>query len=346
MNPIGMHYGFWSHNWDEIAYIPLMEKLAWLGFDICEVASAEWGYYDDARLRELKACADHNGLGITYSIGLEAKYDLASDAPAVRENGIRHVTRILESMPKVGATILNGVSYAGWQALPDHGITLDEKRRKEELALESMSRLMKVAEDCGVLYCCEVVNRFEQYLLNTAKEGVEFVKRLGSPNARVLLDTFHMNIEEDSMVDAILEAGTYAPSGMGKQSAVMVVVQEPDTIALLSRLNAEIQGRPGTDPFYGAPTVVVVLADGENYNWMRDGALVMGNLMNAAWSLGVGSCWINRALELFDRPEGKELLARWGLPATLRGVGNCILGYPEGDVPTPKPRKPDYIVRV
>ena len=113
-------------------------------------------------------------------------------------------------------------------------------------------------------------------------------------------------------LDAILEAGTYAPSGMGKQSAVMVVV----------------------------------LAAGENYNWMRDGALVMGNLMNAAWSLGVGSCWINRALELFDRPEGKELLARWGLPATLRGVGNCILGYPEGDVPTPKPRKPDYIVRV
>ena len=206
MNPIGMHYGFWSHNWDEIAYIPLMEKLAWLGFDICEVASAEWGYYDDARLRELKACADHNGLGITYSIGLEAKYDLASDDPAVRENGIRHVTRILESMPKVGATILNGVSYAGWQALPDHGITLDEKRRKEELALESMSRLMKVAEDCGVLYCCEVVNRFEQYLLNTAKEGVEFVKRLGSPNARVLLDTFHMNIEEDSFADAIRTA--------------------------------------------------------------------------------------------------------------------------------------------
>ena len=92
-------------------------------------------------------------------------------------------------------------------------------------------------------------------------------------------------------LDTILEAGTYAPSGMGKQSAVMVVVQKPDTIALLSRLNAEIQGRPGTDPFYGAPTVVVVLADGENYNWMRDGALVMGNLMNAAWSLGVGSCW-------------------------------------------------------
>lgn len=141
-------------------------------------------------------------------------------------------------------------------------------------------------------------------------------------------------------LDTILEAGTYAPSGMGKQSAVMVVVQEPDTIALLSRLNAEIQGRPGTDPFYGAPTVVVVLADGENYNWMRDGALVMGNLMNAAWSLGVGSCWINRRWSCSTARRARSCWPRWGLPATLRGVGNCILGYPEGDVPTPKPRKP------
>ena len=147
-------------------------------------------------------------------------------------------------------------------------------------------------------------------------------------------------------LDAILEAGTYAPSGMGKQSAVMVVVQEPDTIALLSRLNAEIQGRPGTDPFYGAPTVVVVLADGENYNWMRDGALVMGNLMNAAWYLGVGSCWINRAMELFDRLEGKELLKKWGLPETYRGVGNCILGHVEGYLSAPKPRKDGWILRV
>ena len=115
-------------------------------------------------------------------------------------------------------------------------------------------------------------------------------------------------------LDTILEAGTYAPSGMGKQSAVMVVVQKPDTIALLSRLNAEIQGNPGTDPFYGAPTVVVDLADGENPNWLKDGSLVMGNLMTAAAALGLGSCWINRAMELFDMPEGKELLNKWGLP--------------------------------
>lgn len=207
MNAIGMHYGFWSHNWDEIQYVPLMEKVARLGFDVCEVASAEFCKYSDETLGELKRRADDLGLTFTYSIGLEKEYDLASDDPAVRDNGVRHVTEILRSMPKVGATILNGVSYAGWQAMPDHGITLEEKRRKEELALDSMRRLMPVAEDCGVYYCCEVVNRFEQYLLNTAREGIAFVRQLESPNAKVLLDTFHMNIEEDDLVQAILETG-------------------------------------------------------------------------------------------------------------------------------------------
>lgn len=207
MSALGMHYGFWSHNWDEIQYVPLMEKVARLGFDVCEVASAEFCKYSDETLGELKRRADDLGLTFTYSIGLEKEYDLASDDPAVRDNGVRHVTEILKSMPKVGAAILNGVSYAGWQAMPDHGITLEEKRRKEELALDSMRRLMPVAEDCGVYYCCEVVNRFEQYLLNTAREGAAFVKQLESPNAKVLLDTFHMNIEEDDLVQAILETG-------------------------------------------------------------------------------------------------------------------------------------------
>ena len=150
----------------------------------------------------------------------------------------------------------------------------------------------------------------------------------------------------ETELEAILEAGTWAPSGMGFQTAVMVAVQDPETIAYMSVLNAEIQGRPGTDPFYGAPTVVVVLADSEKPNWLKDGSLVMGNLMNAAASLGVGSCWVNRATELFDRPEGKALLAKWGLPDTLRGVGNCILGYADGESPVPKPRKSGYIVRV
>ena len=151
---------------------------------------------------------------------------------------------------------------------------------------------------------------------------------------------------EESALNAILEAGTWAPSGMGTQASVLVAVQDPETIALMSRLNAQIMGQSGTDPFYGAPTVVVVLGDGEKLNWLQDGSLVMGILMPAAAALGLGSCWINRAMELFDRPEGKELLKKWGLPETYRGVGNCILGYVEGDLPAPKPRKDGWILRV
>ena len=150
----------------------------------------------------------------------------------------------------------------------------------------------------------------------------------------------------EAELNAVLEAGTWAPSAKGLQTSVLVVVQDPETIAYMSRMNAEIQGNPGTDPFYGAPTVVVVLGDGEKLNWLQDGSLVMGNLMNAAAALGLGSCWINRAMEFFDRPEGKALLKKWGLPETYRGVGNCILGYVEGDQPAPKPRKDGWIHRV
>ncbi len=151
---------------------------------------------------------------------------------------------------------------------------------------------------------------------------------------------------KDQELDAILEAGTWAPTAKNLQTPVMVVVQDKETIARMSALNARIMGAsPGTDPFYGAPTVVVVLADASQANWLQDGSLVMGNLMTAAAALGVGSCWINRAMELFDMPEGKDLLKKWGLPETLRGVGNCVLGYSDGPAPAAKPRKEGWIVR-
>ena len=145
---------------------------------------------------------------------------------------------------------------------------------------------------------------------------------------------------KDAELDAILEAGTWAPTGKGLQSPVMVVVQDRETLDILSKANA------GTDTFYGAPTAVVVLADSEAANWVQDGSLVMGNLMIAAASIGVGSCWINRAREYFDMPAGKEMLKKWGLEEKYRGVGNCILGYADGHAPAPKPRKAGYIRRV
>lgn len=147
-------------------------------------------------------------------------------------------------------------------------------------------------------------------------------------------------------LDAILEAGTYAPTGMNRQAPVIVAIQDPETIAQVSRLNAAVMGAD-TDPFYGAPTVLVVLANPEIRTWLHDGALVMGNLMNAAHAVGVGSCYIFRAKEVFETPEGKALLAKWGIPETYIGVGNCILGYPaEGGTRPATPRKENYIIRV
>lgn len=150
---------------------------------------------------------------------------------------------------------------------------------------------------------------------------------------------------EEADLQPILEAGTWAASGMGAQAATMVVVQDPETREQLRRMNAAILGTGG-DPFYGAPTVVVVLADPARNTCVEDGSLVIGNLMLAASTLGVGSCWIHRARQEFDSPEGKALLRRWGLPETLIGVGHCILGYPAEAPAAPKPRKERYIVRV
>ena len=150
----------------------------------------------------------------------------------------------------------------------------------------------------------------------------------------------------DEVLDTILEAGLHAPSGMNTQGVRLVAVRDPETVAYMSKLNAAVMGRDG-DPFYGASCVVVVLADPEIYGgWVEDGALALGNMMNAAHALGLGSCWIHRAKQVFDSPEGKALLESWGLPTHLRGVGNCILGYPACDHPSPAPRKNGRVVKV
>lgn len=150
---------------------------------------------------------------------------------------------------------------------------------------------------------------------------------------------------KDEELQQILEAGIYAPTGMGAQSPIIVVVQDKETIAYLSKLNAAVMGST-SDPFYGAPTVVVVLADRSRGTCVEDGSLVIGNMLNAAASLGVSSCWIHRAKEVFDTPEGKALLEKWGIQGDYVGVGNCILGYAKGEIPAAKPRKENYIYRV
>jgi nitroreductase len=118
---------------------------------------------------------------------------------------------------------------------------------------------------------------------------------------------------KDEELNQILEAGTYAPTGMNRQSPIMVVLQDKEAIARLSKMNAAIMNTD-SDPFYGAPTVVVVLADKSRSTYREDGSLVLGNLMNAAHAIGIGSCWVHRAKEEFESKEGKALLKEWGVP--------------------------------
>ena len=148
----------------------------------------------------------------------------------------------------------------------------------------------------------------------------------------------------DDLLDKVLEAGLYAPTGMNRQNVIMVAVRDKETRDQMMKMNAAVMGSQN-DPFYGAPCVIVVLGDPETYPVVENGSLVLGNLMNAAHALGLGSCWIHRAKQTFETEEGKELLRKWGLKDTLVGIGNCILGYPDEE-PAPKPRLDGRIVKV
>ena len=145
-------------------------------------------------------------------------------------------------------------------------------------------------------------------------------------------------------LNAVLEAGTFAPTGMNRQTPVIVAVQDPEIIARMEEENAAVMGRSGGHPFYGAPTVVVVFADSSCFTGFEDACLVMGNLLNAADAMGLGSCWIHRAREVFQTPYGRALMKKWGLDERYVGVGNCILGYAD-EAPVAKPRKEGYIIR-
>ena len=156
--------------------------------------------------------------------------------------------------------------------------------------------------------------------------------------SRRSIRSYKPDMVPDNLIDKVIEAGTFAASGGGRQSPIIIAVKDRKTRDKLSKLNADIMGAE-TDPFYGAPLVLIVLADRSSSTYLYDGSLVMGNLMLAAHALGLGSCWIHRAKEEFDRPEGKEILKDLGITGDYEGIGHCILGYIDGDVPEAKPRK-------
>ena len=144
------------------------------------------------------------------------------------------------------------------------------------------------------------------------------------------------------IIDKIIEAGTYAATGMGKQSPIIIAVTNKELRDKLSAMNAKIMGKD-VDPFYGAPVVLIVLASKERPTYIYDGSLVMGNLMLEADALGIGSCWIHRAKEEFESEEGKEILRSLGIEGDYEGIGHCILGYADGPAPKAAPRKESYV---
>ena len=148
-------------------------------------------------------------------------------------------------------------------------------------------------------------------------------------------------IPED-VLNRIIEAGTYAATGMGKQSPIIIAVTNKEIRDKFSKMNAEIMG-VDSDPFYGAPVVLIVLADKARPTYVYDGRLVMGNLMLAAHAEGIGCCWIHRAKEEFESAEGKAFLKSLGIEGDFEGIGHCVLGYTDGEEPKAMPRKENYV---
>jgi D-psicose/D-tagatose/L-ribulose 3-epimerase len=205
MNPIGIHYGYWTQFWssEPLQFVARAQKC---GFDILEINAPKITRMTDQERDVLKKAAADAGLGLTYSIGLKEDMDLTSEDAAVRENGIAFLKDISRAMKYLGGTIMAGINYSSW---PRKLAPNEDKRVLTDRAIEGVREAIKAAEDCGVIFCVEVVNRFEQFIMNTAEEGIAFAERVGSPNCKILLDTFHMNIEEESLSGCILQVGAW-----------------------------------------------------------------------------------------------------------------------------------------
>jgi len=205
-NKVGIYYAYWTHEWD-VDFNPFIDKVANLGFDILEVNGGTIAKMSRNERLTLVNHARDCGLELTYCIGLPANYDIASANESVRQNGIKFLQAQAEGIGEMGGGKLSGILYSSWPATMPEGET--DKRPYLERSITSMKQAIKSAEDNNVFFNMEVVNRFEQYLLNTAAEAVNYVKAVNSPNIGILLDTFHMNIEEDSIASAVETAGKY-----------------------------------------------------------------------------------------------------------------------------------------
>lgn len=199
----GIYYSYWEHEWSA-KFGPYIEKVAKLGFDIIEVAAHHINEYSDAELAVIRQSARDNGIILTAGIGPSKTKNLSSEDASVRAAGKAFFERTLSNVAKLDIHTIGGALHSYWPI--DYSQPVD-KAGDYARGVEGINGIADFANDLGINLCIEVLNRFENHVLNTAAEGVAFVKDVGKNNVKVMLDTFHMNIEEDSFGEAIRTAG-------------------------------------------------------------------------------------------------------------------------------------------
>ena len=204
MNKIGVHFGYFNRDWNT-DFVKQIETIKRIGLDILEVAPAPLMALTKQQRDEIAAAARDNEIDLTFSVGLGLDQDLASEDENIRKNGIKFTTDTFKIMSEMGGKMYSGVDIAAWNKTFTEGVT--DKSASWERSISAVKEIMKSAEDRGITFAVEVVNRYESSLVNTAEEAIKYVDEVGSPNCKILLDTYHMNIEEDSFADAIRSVG-------------------------------------------------------------------------------------------------------------------------------------------
>lgn len=205
MNKLGIFVNFWEKTWD-IDYKYYIDKVKKLGYDILEFQAQPLLDMSNDECRAIKKYADERGIKLSYSLGLNPKYDVASPDKDVRAGGVEYLSNIVRKIAVMEGELFSGVTYAGW-GVPSYFVDEKEKEALFERSVDSMQQVMKVAEKEGVTVCCEAVNRFESPLINTAAEAIRYADMVNSKNIGIHLDTYHMNVEENSIGDAIRLVG-------------------------------------------------------------------------------------------------------------------------------------------
>lgn len=206
MNNIGIYYAYWSQDWD-VDFLPYISKVAGLGFNQLEINAGTIVKISPRERALLVEEANDKGITLSYCIGLSQEYDVSSADTSIRKRGIALLKQLTRAIGEMGGGSLSGIIYAAWPMELQEDFL--EKRPYFDRSIASLKEAIKEAEDHHVNFNVEVVNRFEQFLMNTCEEALEFVTRVESPNLKILLDTFHMNIEEESIYAAVTRAGDY-----------------------------------------------------------------------------------------------------------------------------------------